>query len=88
MDIKPDMTRKCRLVAGASHTEPDVGITFASVVSRESVRIAFMLAALNDLEFMACDIGNAYLNAQCREKTWITCGPEWGHNEGRKALVV
>ena len=23
MDIKPDMTQKCRLVAGASHTEPE-----------------------------------------------------------------
>jgi len=88
MDIKPDMTRKCRLVAGASHTEPESGITYASVVSRESVRIAFMLAALNDLDILACDIGNAYLNAECREKVYTTCGPEFGKYEGRRALIV
>lgn len=35
-------------------------VTFLSVVSRDSVRIAFMLlAALNDLDILACDIWNA-----------------------------
>ena len=41
-------------------TDPPASITYASVVSRESVRIAFMVAALNDLDIMAADIG-AYL---------------------------
>ena len=88
MDIKSDMSRKCRLVAGASYTEPECGITYASVVSRESVWIAFMVAALNGLDILCCDIGNAYLNAPCREKVWTTCGPEFGPNEGKKALIV
>ena len=47
-----------------------------------------MLAALNDLDILACDIGNAYLNAECREKVYTTCGPEFGSYEGRKALIV
>ncbi|GAX10696.1 hypothetical protein FisN_14Lu214 [Fistulifera solaris] len=45
-DIKPDFTQKARLVAGGHMTDPPSSITYASVVSRERVRIAFLLAAL------------------------------------------
>ena len=87
-DIKADFKRKARLVAGGHLTDPPASITYASVVSRESVRIAFMLAALNELDVKAADVGNAYLNADCREKVWITCGPEFGHNQGKRAKIV
>jgi hypothetical protein len=52
-DIKMDgkFTRKARLVAGGHMVEAPVAITYSSVVSsRDSVRIAFLVAALNDLE--------------------------------------
>ena len=45
---------------------------------RDSVRIAFLVATLNDLEVFACDIGNAYLNAPCKEKIWFEGGTECG----------
>jgi hypothetical protein len=45
-------------------------------VSRESIKIAFLVAALNNLDLMSCDIGNAYLNATCREKIWFVAGAE------------
>jgi hypothetical protein len=54
-------------------------------VSLDSVRIAFLLAELNGLEVLSCDIGNAYLNAPCREKIWFVAGPEFG---SRKVQVV
>jgi len=38
--------------------------TYASVISRESVRIALLLAALIDQEVKAVDIMNAYITAQ------------------------
>ena len=87
-DIKSDFTRKARLVAGGHQTEPPASITYASVVSRESVRIAFTLAALNDMDVSCADATNAYLNAPCREKGWTILGPEFGRNQGRKALIV
>jgi hypothetical protein len=59
-DIKMEFTRKARLVAGGHVTDPPVSITFSSVVSRESVGIAFLIAALNDLNILAADIGIAY----------------------------
>jgi hypothetical protein len=62
--------------------------SYSSVVSRESVRIAFTIAALNGLDVLMADIGNAYLNAECREKIWTTAGPEFGSNQGRRMLVI
>ena len=59
-------------------TEAPASLTYSSVVARDSVKIAFLYAALNDLDLSACDIGNAYLNAGCREKIWFTAGPECG----------
>ena len=77
-DVKMDFTRKARFVAGGHMTDTPSSITYSSVVSRESVKIAFLIAALNDLDIMLCDIGNAYLNAPCREKIWFVAGPECG----------
>ena len=90
-DIKYDLTRKARLVAGG-HRNKDVPshITYSSVVSRETVRIGFLIAALNGLKISAADIGNAYLNAPCAEKVHVTCGEElFGpENAGKTAIIV
>ena len=53
-DIKLDaqFTRKARYVAGGHMTAPPTSISYSSVVTRESVRIAFMYAALNKLKCM------------------------------------
>ena len=65
--------------------------TYASVVSRDSVRIGFLIAALNDLDILAGDIGNAYLNAPCKEKVHVTIvddllfGPE---HRNKTAVIV
>ena len=49
----------------------------------------FLLAALNNLEILAADIGNAYLQAPVREKVHTTAGPEFGpNNVGRTVIVV
>ena len=48
-DIKIDFMRKARFVAGGHMTDPPASMTYSSVVLRETVRIALLLAALNDL---------------------------------------
>ena len=84
-----DLTRKARLVARGSMTEATKEDTFASVVSRDTVRLFFLLAALNDLDVLSCDIQNAYLAAPNKEKVWTKfsdqLGPEY---EGRKAIIA
>ena len=69
-DIKlgKNFRRKERLVEGAHTRTAPSSITFLSVVSRDSVRIALTIVALNELDIMACDINNAYLTALCRKK--------------------
>ena len=87
-DIKAgSLRRKARFCADGSRIDPD-GNTYASVVSRESVRLGFMLAALNDLNVMAADIEGAYLNAKTTERVYTRCGPEFGECEGRYAIIV
>ena len=68
-DVKmEDFRRKARLVAGGHMTTAPAAITYASVVSRESVRIALTLAALNGLEVQVGDVENAYITAPVCEK--------------------
>ena len=57
-------------------------------MSRDSVRIALTIASLNSLEISACDIGNAYLNAPCREKLWTIAGSEFGSEKGSVMIIV
>ena len=69
-DVKlgENFRRKARLVGGGHMTTATTSINYPSVVSRDSVRIALTVAALNGLDILACDIQNAYLTAKCREK--------------------
>ncbi len=91
VDVKLDLTRKARLVA-RGHQNKDVPkfTTFSTVASRDSVRIMFLIAALNGLNVLFTDVGNAYLNAKCREKVHVKCGKElFGpENEGKYAVIA
>ena len=86
-DVKMDFTRKARFVAGGHTTEAPSSIIYSTVVSMDSVWIAFMIAVLNGLDIMSCDLDNAYLNATNREKIWFEGGIECGEYKG-KVLVV
>ena len=61
--VKMDFTRKPRWVLDGHKTPDPVGSKYAGVVSRESVRIVFTYAALNDLDVCMADIRNAYLQS-------------------------
>ena len=77
-DVKMDFTRKARWVLDGHKTPDPIGSTYAGMVSRESVHIALMYAALNDLDVFDADIQNAYLQAPSSQKDYIICGPEFG----------
>jgi hypothetical protein len=59
------------MVAGGHMTGAPVMMTYASVVSRETNRIALTIAALNDLEVKVANILNASILPQLRRKTRI-----------------
>ena len=82
------LVRKVSLVAGGHTTDTPSSITYSSVVSRDSVRIVFLVAALNDLDIMSVDIGNAYLNAPNKEKIWMIAGHEFGTDKGAVFIIT
>jgi hypothetical protein len=87
-DVKMDFTRKARWVLDGHRTPNPIGSTYAGVVSRDSIRIAFTYAALNGVDVFAADIRNAYLQAPSSQKDYIFCGPEFGiENVGKVALI-
>ena len=88
-DVKHDLRRKARYVAGGHMSIAPKEDSYSGVVDHENVRITLFLAEHNGLELMAADIGNAYLHAKTREKVFIIAGPEFGPDlEGRVMLVV
>jgi hypothetical protein len=88
-DIKmEDFLRKVRFVAGVHTTDTTHAMAYASVVSRESARIALTLVYLNDLDVKIPDIENAYLAAPIMEKIWTVLDPEFGDDVGKRALIV
>ena len=74
-DVKMDFTRKVRWVLDGHKMPKPTGSTYAGVVSRESMRIAFTYAAHNGLDVCAADIWNAYLQAPSSQKDYVICGP-------------
>ena len=67
-DIKMDgnFTCKARLVAGGHNMSPTLYTTYSSVLTKESVRLEFLISGLDDLDIWTYDIVNAYLNDPCR----------------------
>eukprot|EP00957_Ditylum_brightwellii_P012729 962388-Ditylum_brightwellii.AAC.1 len=77
-NVKVDSTMKARWVLDGHKTPYPVGSMYAGAVSRESVRIAFAYAALNNIDVWAADIQNAYLQALSSQKHYIVYGAEFG----------
>jgi hypothetical protein len=72
-DVKmEDFRRKARCVAGGHKTYNPHAMTYASVVSRESVSIALTLAGV---DVKMAEIENSYLTAPITEKVWTVLGP-------------
>jgi hypothetical protein len=88
-DVKMEYFRRtARFVAGGHTTDTPHAMTYASVVSREPVRVALTLAALNDLDVNMADIENAYLTAPITEKVWTVLVTKFGDGDEKRALIA
>ena len=63
-------------------------MTYDSVVSRETFRIALTIAVLNELQVKCGNFLNAYIAAPIMELIWTTLGNKFGNDQGNMALVV
>ena len=87
-DLKLNMTRKDCYVASGHLTDVPTYMTYSSVVSRDTVRIGFLMAALNNLDILAGDIQNAFLESPTKEKIYFYAGEEWKADQGKVVIVV
>lgn len=84
-DAKFDGRKKSRIVPGG-HRAPDVpeNAIYSGVVSIETIRVDFVLAALNNLDVCVADVSSAFLYEKTREKVYAIAGKEFGEHKGKK----
>ena len=87
-DVKFDLRRKARLVAGGNWTNPGKEDLYSGVVGMESVRLGFFLGEQNGLSCCAADVGNAFLYGKTKEKVYIIAGPEFGPELQGSVLII
>jgi hypothetical protein len=87
-DVKYDLRLKARLVAGGNWTVNDKEDIYSGVVRMYTVRIWFFLGELYGLSCCACDIRNAFLYEETKEKVYIAAGPEFGSNLHGNILII
>ena len=75
-------------MAGGHITDVPTYMTYSSVVSRDTVCIGFLMAALNNLYVLAGDIQNAFLEAPTKEKIFFYAGDEWKADKDKVVIVV
>ena len=61
--------------------ETPTTVMYTIVLSRETVRIALMIAAFNDLQVKLSDILNLCVLVPVTEKVWTILGPEVSKDE-------
>ena len=54
----------------------------------ESARLAFLIAELNSVDVMSCDLENACLDVPCQEKIWFEGSPECGEDHGKILILA
>jgi hypothetical protein len=86
-DVKHDGRHKARLVADGHLTGEPIESVYSGVISLKSLRLLTFLAELNQLELWGADIGNAYLEAETKEKLYIVGGEEFGDRKDHILLI-
>lgn len=87
-DVKFNDRRNARLVAGG-HRAPEVDKeeSYSGVVGIETIRVTFLLAALNNLDVCAADKSVAFLHGKTRERCFVRAGHEFGKNRGKRMII-
>ena len=86
--LSENFRRKVRFVADGHIIETPAPITYITVVTRYSVIILLLAAALNELDVIGADMQNAFLSEYNIEEHCIRAGPELGAEQGEVFIVV
>ena len=87
-DVKHDLRRKSRLVAGGHLVDLIDTPYYSSTVKSISVQLLHVIAHKLDLKQLCGDIGNAFPNAYTNEKVYVPkAGPEFGEHQGKTIII-
>ena len=75
-------------MAGDHLTDVPIYMTYSSAVSRDKVRIGYLVAALNNLDVLSGDIQNSFLEAPTKEKIFFYAGDECNYDKDKVVIVV
>ena len=88
-DVKHDLRRKSRLVAGGHLVKLLNNLVYSSTVKTICVRLLHVIADKAGLTQLCGDIGNAFPHAETKEKILFIAGPEFGDEyEGMVVIVL
>ena len=85
-DVKSDLTFKARLVCNGSRVDPRGLSIRANVAKAISVRLVDLIADAQGHEVLCDDIGNAFIQANTKEKSYTRVGHIFGDRIGCIAL--
>jgi len=78
-DVKQeDLRHKARLVSGGHVVESSMWESYSSVVQQRTIRMLETIALNEGLSFITGDIGNAFVQADTKEKIYTIAGAEFG----------
>lgn len=87
-DVKHDLRRKSRLVAGGHLVDLIDTPVYSSTVKSISVQLLHVIAHKAGLQQLCGDIGNAFPNAYTNEKVYVSrAGKEFGELEGKTIII-
>ena len=75
-------------MSGGNLNHPPMSMTYASLVSCDSVHLAFLILTLNYLDILSCDIQNVYLNTLSKEEVFFYVSDEWKSVQGKVDNIV
>ena len=75
--VKHDGRHKARFVAGGHLTQPSIESVYSGVVSIHSIHLILLIAELDNLSIYQANAGNAYLEADTKEKNYNIAGKEF-----------
>jgi Reverse transcriptase (RNA-dependent DNA polymerase) len=87
-DVKFDLRKKSRLVAGGHMTETPKDDIYSGVVEFMFVRLCFMIVAMNGLQICAADVGDAFLNGATKDPVYIIAGNVFDPELAGKRLII
>jgi hypothetical protein len=87
-EVKQDLRRKARLVAGGHLIDVLNHDVYSSTVKGISVRILHVIAHQQKLDQLCGDVTNAFVNAYTNEKVYARAGLEFGKAMEGKIVII